>query len=194
MGTKTSTLFERYQKVFKKKIERSLLNQYSDSHLMSKKTVLDGILALALIRYVGVEVFGAEFFIKNPKQDKALIEHAKALWKLLKSHEITATHLSEDFLKTLDQLSQGFVKPGLALGASKTLININHPKAAREIFIRELSILYMEYFMHSNGTALHRPHVEVIFEMAQLIDPDIDRRVVDHHLSRQQSQSALIDA
>ncbi len=179
----------------KKKLERSLFfNHYSDGVVMSKKTVLDGILALAFVRYAGVEAFGAEFFLRNPKQDRALMDHAQTLLKLLNSHEITASQISEAFLKTLEHLSKGFVKPGLALGDSKSLININHPKAAREVFILELSTLYKEHFMHCNGTALHRPHVEVIFEMAQLIDPDIDRRVVDNHLSRQQFQSALLDA
>lgn len=183
------------EKFAKKKIERSLfLNQYSECELMSKKTVLDGILALALVRYAGVETFGVEFFVRNPKQDRVLMDHAKALLILLKSHEITATHICQDFFQTLEQLSQGFVKQGLALGNSKALININHPKAAREIFIRELSSLYIEHFMQHTGTVLHRPHVEVIFEMTQLIDPAIDRRVVDDHLSRQQSESALRDA
>ena len=179
------------EKFSRKKIERSLFfNHASVDAVMSKKTVLDGILALTLVRYLGVEVFGTEFFLRKPKQDRALMTHAGALLQLLNSQEITASQISEDFLKTLEHLSKGFLKPGLALGNSKSLININHPKAAREIFIREFSSLYMEHFMHPNGTALHRPHVEVVFEMAQLIDPAIDRRVVDEHLSRQQLQAA----
>lgn len=180
------------QKFSKKKLARSLFFEHGATDgMMSKKTVLDGILALALVRYRAVEVFGADFFIKNPKKFEKLMRHSKALLKLLRAHEATMTHISEDFFKTLEHLSHGFIKPSLAFSDSKTLININHPKAAREIFILELCALYIEHFVHSGGTTLQRPHVDIIFEMTQLLDPLIDRRVIDDHLSRQQFRSAI---
>ena len=173
------------KRFLKKKIQRtSKIENQKNPFVMEVKTVLHGIIALSLLRYQSVEVFGSRFFIKNVKQKKMIMHHAEALLSLLSENEITATKVSDVFLRELCGLSQGVVQEDVMLADQKYLINIDHPKAAREIFIKEFAVLYGENFSKDGMEPLGKAHADVVFEIVQFIDPDIDKRVIDEHLSR----------
>ena len=173
------------KRFLKKKIYRvSKIENQKNPFVMEVKTVLHGIIALSFLRYQSVEIFGSRFFVKNVKQKKMIMHHSEMLLKLLSENEITATKVSDIFLKQLCALSQGVVEQDVTLADQKYLINIDHPKAAREIFIKEFAVLYSENFSKDGIEPLGKAHADVVFEVVQFVDPDIDKRVVDEHLSR----------
>jgi len=173
------------KRFLKKKIYRvSKIGNQKNPFVMEIKTVLHGIIALSFLRYQSVEVFGSRFFVKSVKQKKMIMHHSEMLLNLLSENEITATKVSDIFLKQLCDLSQGVVQEDVTLADQKYLINIDHPKAAREIFIKEFAVLYGENFSKDGIEPLGKAHADVVFEVVQFVDPDIDKRVVDEHLSR----------
>ncbi|HQW57449.1 MAG TPA: hypothetical protein PK583_00615, partial [Gammaproteobacteria bacterium] len=99
------------KRFLKKKIYRvSKIGNQKNPFVMEIKTVLHGIIALSFLRYQSVEVFGSRFFVKSVKQKKMIMHHSEMLLNLLSENEITATKVSDIFLKQLCDLSQGVVQ------------------------------------------------------------------------------------